>query len=164
MGNIIKFNLARFPEFLGSEGLGYWEEVKKDFVAKYGPDEHMATHVIAKEIGVSARTGEYIDVVGFSNAAMTAQSGSLEKMICCYADQRVAPHGVVSLAERFEDGARRYAGRAHRITDTEYAAVQMAALKETEKQIFAHTTIAPDAITEAMCEKYFPILENFAIV
>jgi hypothetical protein len=164
MGNILKFDLARFPEFLGSEGLAYWEGVKEEFAAKYGSNEHAATLTIAKEIGVSARTWKYIDAVGFSNAATVARSGSLEKMICCYADQRVSPRGVVSLDERFEDGARRYAGRVHRITNVEYASVQIAALAEMEKQIFARTTIAPDAITEAVCEKYFSMFENFAIL
>jgi hypothetical protein len=164
MGNILKFDLARFPEFLGSEGLAYWEGIKKDFITKYGSDEHAATRSIAEEIGISARTREYIDAVGFSNAEATAQSGSLEEMICCYADQRVAPYAVVSLAERFEDGARRYAGRAHRIADAAYAVVQVGALTKMEKHIFAHATIVPEAITEAVSEKYFPMLEHFVIV
>jgi hypothetical protein len=161
MGNILKFDLASLPEFLEPEGLAYWEGVKAKYAAKYGTDEHVATLAIAEEIGVSARIKEYIEAVGFSNALKTAQSGSLEKMICCYADQRVAPHGVVSLAERMEEASLRYAGRAHRITDAAFAAQQFAALVEMEKRIFAHTAIVSDAITEAACEKYFASLEDF---
>jgi 5'-deoxynucleotidase YfbR-like HD superfamily hydrolase len=162
MGNILKFDLASLPEFLEPEGLAYWEGVKAEFAAKYGSDEHAATLAIAKEIGVSARTWEYIDAVGFPKATEVAQDNSLEKKICCYADQRVTPYGVVSLAERFEEASRRYAGRAHRITDAGYAARQVSALGEMERQIFLRAAVAPDAITETVCEKYFPMLENFA--
>ena len=161
MGNILKFNLASLPEFLEPKGLTYWEGIKANYAAKYGPDEHGATLAIAEELGVSARIKEYIEAVGFSNAVKAAQSGSLEKMICCYADQRVAPHGVVSLTGRMEEARIRYAGRAHRITDPEFAARQFAALMKTEKQIFAHTSVTPDAITETSAEKYFSALENF---
>ncbi len=51
MGNILKFDLSYFPEFLEPEGLSYWKVVKADFRAKYGMDEHAATLQIAKEIG-----------------------------------------------------------------------------------------------------------------
>jgi hypothetical protein len=161
MGNILKFNLASLPEFLEPKGLAYWEGVKANYAAKYGTDEHMATHAIAEEIGVSARTKEYMEAVGFSHAASTAQSGLLEKMICCYADQRVAPHGVVSLDGRMEEARIRYAGRSFRENNPEFAAKQFAALVEMEKEIFAHMTIGPDAITEVSAEKYFPALERF---
>lgn len=161
MGNILKFDLSQFPEFLEPEGSAYWEGVKRDFVMKYGQNEHVATLAIAEEIGVSTRTREYIDAVGFPNASKTAGSGSLEKMICCYADQRVAPHGVVSLEERFEEGSRRYAGRAHRVEDPAYAVRQISALKNMEMDIFARTTVVPDAIVEGVAEKYFPMLDGF---
>ena len=35
MGNIIKFNLDYFPEFLEPEGLEYWQYVQNEFIEKY---------------------------------------------------------------------------------------------------------------------------------
>src|SRR5436305_1624080 len=59
MGNIIKFNLSKspqFPSFLEPEGLKYWQAVKDDYLQKYQTeDEHQATLAIAKEIGASAK-------------------------------------------------------------------------------------------------------------
>ncbi len=164
MGNILKFDLSYFPEFLVPEGSAYWEGVKADFGAKYGVDEHAATLQIAREIGVSALTREYIDAVGFPKAVEATEGDSMEKKICCYADQRVAPRGVVSLGERWKEGSGRYAGRSRRAADEGYAARQTAALAELETQIFEHAAIAPDAITEFLCEKYFPALERFELI
>ena len=50
MGNIIKSDLKKFPEFLEPEGLEYWDRVKKEYVEKYGKDEHAATVAIARAI------------------------------------------------------------------------------------------------------------------
>lgn len=164
MGNILKFDLPSLPEFLAPEGLAYWEAVKTEFAMKYGSDEHAATLAIAGEIGVSPRTMAYIDAVGFPNAEKTTQGASLEEKLCCYADQRVTPYGVTSIEGRFKEAARRYAGRSHRINDAGYAERQLAALMEMERQIFLRAAVAPDAITDAACEKYFPSLERFTLV
>src|SRR5690349_16753955 len=53
MGNIIKFDLDNFPQLLGEEikKIDFWKQTQKDFIAKYGVDEHIATQQIAKEIG-----------------------------------------------------------------------------------------------------------------
>lgn len=50
MGNIIKFNMSLFPEFFEPEGIDFWRKVKRSFIKKYGPDEHVATMEIAREI------------------------------------------------------------------------------------------------------------------
>lgn len=113
MGNIIKFRLCDFPEFLQPEGLDYWEQVKISTIQKYGPDEHIATYTIAKEIGVSAETLACIEAVGFSNSIKNVKA-SLTHRICAYADLRVGPHGLLTLRQRLEDGLKRYADRKDR--------------------------------------------------
>ncbi len=163
MGNILKFDLSYFPEFLEPEGSAYWESVKAEFSARYGDDEHGATLAIAREIGVSERTFGYIDAVGFRMAAGTLAGRDPGKMLCCYADMRVAPLGIVSLGERFDEGTKRYAGRSRRDADPEYAERQVSAIREMESLIFVDASISPSDITDASCEKYFYSLGSFAI-
>ena len=55
MGNIIKSDLTVFPEFREPEGLDYWQNVKDDYVKKYGTDHHAANAIIAREIGLVDR-------------------------------------------------------------------------------------------------------------
>ena len=163
MGNILKFDLTYFPEFLEPEGFEYWASVQADFAAEYGRDEHAAALAIARKIGVSERTLGYIDAVGFRNAESTLGSGDPGKMLCCYADMRVAPFGIVTLGERFDEGTKRYAGRSRRDADPEYAARQVAAIREMESRIFADASIGPDDITDASCKKYFSSLGSFMV-
>lgn len=96
MGNIIKFKLDLYPETTVPEGLEYWENIKRDFINKYGNNEHEATKQIVKELGL-VQIIELVDAVGFSNAKINLESGNLSKMIVCYADQSVAPNRILSL-------------------------------------------------------------------
>lgn len=108
MGNIIKFDLKMFPEFLKPEGYDYWKTVQDEYFVKYGKDEHEATYAIAKEIDVSNRVFELILVVGFAKAEDNFCHDDLEKKICAYSDHRVSPFGILSLDERMVEGHKRY--------------------------------------------------------
>lgn len=164
MGNILKFDLGLFPEYLEPQGRDYWEGVKERYRARYGSDEHVATLAIAREIGVSERTLDYIAAVGFSKAVENERSDCFEKKIACYADQRVAPRGIVTLAERLEEGARRYAGRADHQEDEASVAANAAALRSIEKQIFSRASDTPESITAVSCARYLPTLRKYHIV
>lgn len=50
MGNILKFDLHRFPAFLEPKGFVYWQQVQDDYRRMYGNDEHEATVKIVKEV------------------------------------------------------------------------------------------------------------------
>src|ERR1035437_2830314 len=65
MGNIVKYELGYFPEFLKPEGLEYWQNVQNEFREKYGEDEHKVTFLITKEFGLSDRIVELASGNGF---------------------------------------------------------------------------------------------------
>jgi hypothetical protein len=158
MGNIIKFDLTYFPDFVQPEGLEYWQSVKDEYIQKYGPEEHFATEMICKEIGLSDAQIEYLHAIGFSRVKKALASDSLEKKICCYADQRVGPHGVLSVQERLVDGRKRYEGRKDKALVSEQFEELAVALSELEKEIFSHASIQPSDITD---ESIAPIIESF---
>jgi hypothetical protein len=164
MGNILKFDFAVFPESVEPQGLEYWEGVKEEWRKKYGPSEHVATLTIAREIGVSERTISYIDAVGFSTAEENEKSDSFEKKVAAYADMRVDPHGVVTLAERLEDLDRRYGSRTKNLGDEASVALFAAALHAIEQQIFTRASDTPESITALSCEKYIPMLKKYHVV
>lgn len=164
MGNILKFDLAYFPEFLQPQGLAYWEGVKERWRSKYGSDEHAATLAIAREIGVSDLTLDYIDAVGFSNAVANEKSNVFEKKIAPYADMRVAPYGITTLAERMEDANRRYAAHFNDAGSESKIVMSREALRQMERQIFTRVNLAPEDITAASCEKYIPALKRYQVV
>jgi 5'-deoxynucleotidase YfbR-like HD superfamily hydrolase len=146
MGNIIKSDFTAFPEFCEPEGIAHWELVKKEFIETYGPDEHKATLIIAREIGLPEDVIEHIDGIGFSKLERTRDDDSFESKIVEYADTRVAPHGVVSQEGRMYDARERY---KHVPREVDRFDELFAAAREIERQIFGATAMSPEDITEA---------------
>jgi hypothetical protein len=152
MGNIIKFDLNYFPDFTKPEGLEYWQKVKDEYINKYGNEEHVATRVICEEIGLSDKGLRYLNSIGFSRVKTTLDNGTLEEKVCCYADQRVGPHGVLTIEERLSDGRSRYAGRQDKAMVSDKFEGLAEALKELENQIFSSSNIKPDDIKRESIE------------
>src|SRR3989338_8225571 len=82
LGNIIKADLTYFPKFLEPQGLAYWEQVKSDFIQKYGTSEHGATAEIVSEIGVPITVRSLISGLGFSNMEEVERESEIEMKLC----------------------------------------------------------------------------------
>jgi len=158
MGNILKFDLTYFPDALEPRGLAYWEQVKEEYREKYGTDQHEASQLIAREIGLSEEVVRLISLVSFSGLQQTLKEPSFEPKIVEYADCRVAPHGIVSVRDRFIDGRKRYLSRFHKQADNDahYDALTEAGY-EMEQEIFAQCRITPEDITD---EAVAPLIEE----
>ncbi len=156
MGNILKFDLAVFPEFLEPQGLAYWQGVKADFELRYGKNVHEATVVIAKEVGASDRVIELINAVSFNKEKQNWEGDDFGKKICAYADMRVAPYGVTSLKERLLDGEKRYKAST-------FTYVMGAYVKKIETQIFDKCDIVPDDITDGLVEGWFEEFRQLSV-
>lgn len=162
MGNILKSDLARFPEFVEEKGIEYWQGVKDEFVLKYGPDEHVATHMIAREIGLNAEAMECLNHIGFSNLGINEIGDSFENKICNYSDMRVGPHGIISLEERYVDGHKRYSGSKHMVASEKYEELAQSG-RMIENQIFSQTKIRPEEITDEKIKDLMEELRNKVI-
>jgi 5'-deoxynucleotidase YfbR-like HD superfamily hydrolase len=163
MGNIIKFDLNYFPEFLEPEGLEYWQRVKDEYIQKYGNEEHFATKNIVAELVDSEKIKEYVDQVGFSKLQETKEDSSLAKKICAYSDMRVGPYGIISIEERVADGRKRYEGRKDKAIGSDRFEVQANALKELERQIFEMAVGKPDDINDILVNEKIAELKSFII-
>ncbi len=153
MGNILKFDLARFPAFTAPRGVEYWESVKTEYKKKYGSDEHAATQAIMEELGFSKDEDvrELMRGVGLSRVTDVAADDSFERKIVQYSDLRVGPHGVLTLNDRIDEGRERYRGSGRSIgtEDESRFKTLVDASRAIERQIFAHTSIKPEDITDA---------------
>lgn len=140
MGNIVKFKLEAFPDALQPEGLEYWQKQKEEVIQKYGSEQHHVSETIAQELGLPDTVIHMIGNSGVSRLPEIFASDSDELKMLQYADLRVAPAGVVSLTERFEDFARRYSGDK----DTDLFGTG----KNLEGQILSHATVKPEDIND----------------
>jgi len=162
MGNIIKFNLNHFPEHNEPEGIAYWQNVKSDFIHKYGEDEHNASLLISKELDVSSYIYDLINSVDASHVEIISKEEDFGKKICFYADNRVTPHGVTSILERNIEAKERYKDHPHSFTE-ESGLYFMKNLTEIEKQIFSHLNIKPEEINDESIKNYLEKLQDFSM-
>ncbi len=164
MGNIIKFDLKLFPEFLEPEGYDYWLKVQKDYIAKYGNDEHEATRIIAEELSATPRIKELLNSVGSSKTSRIISSKDKSKWIANYADYRVYPHGVVSLTKRLEDGRKRYVQNKglHSVSMKKSIEIEKFSYK-LEELIQKETSIDLNSITDESVSDIIKQLPNFEI-
>lgn len=163
MGNIIKSDLPLFPKFVEPEGFAYWEKVKKEYIEKYGEDEHAATIAIAREIGLSKRVTELISNIGFGKMAKIRDENDLEGQILEYADMRVLPHGIASTAERIREGSARYVGKKGGFSAPEYEKL-FEALGQIENNIVKRSGIKPEDITDESVKTTLENFQNYRIV
>ncbi len=166
MGNIMKTEFTTFPpEFYGDKDVAYWQAVKDECAAKYGSDEHSATAAIVREIGVGEDIVRLIDSMGFSKAEHVLNEGSLELQVLEYADQRVAPYGVVSMTERLKEGHERYKSRVgsdYAEPDREFEK-NHATLSELERRLFDGLQITPESLTEESLKDTIGSLRTYRI-
>lgn len=162
MGNIIKYDFINFIEQYEKEGLDYWKNVQKEFIAKYGPNEHIATSSIVKEIGLSPAIIELISNIDSKLMEKIYNSDDFNLKICKYADLRAAPYSVVSINERMEEAKKRYEGHRNEFNEKERESFKENIIK-IEKQIFSHSNIKPEDINDKSITPYLEKLQDFSI-
>jgi hypothetical protein len=163
MGNIIKFKLDRFPEFLQPEGYEYWKKVQDTFKEKYGTDEHLATLIICDELGVSDAVLNCIRAVGMTRVHHNVTEGTLEERITNYADLRVGPKGLMSIHERLADGKVRNGNTHDGVTLTDAGFRTMSAQIVELERMLTTPTCTPQALTGDMCAPLIETLRAYEI-
>jgi hypothetical protein len=161
MGNIIKSKFEFFPEFLKPEGLKYWQNIKNEYIKKYGRSEDEATIQIMKELHLP---DNIIFLAGQNRFSLVCEHCKINNMnikIIHYADLRVAPYGVVSYDERMNEAKIRYKTKNN---DEEKERQKLITCgKEIEKQIFSKCKIKPEDITDETIKPIILNLKNFVL-
>ena len=162
MGNIIKFQLDKFPEWNEPEGTEYWKKVKDECILKYGDNEHKASLMIGKEIGLSSKILELINGMDSKLMGKIYNSNDFDLKICKYADLRVAPRSIVSINERMDEAKKRYEGHKNKFNKQERKLFRENIIK-IEKQIFPYSKIKPEDINDKYIQKNLEFLKDFEI-
>lgn len=142
MANLLKTRKETPVQFFEPEGEEYWMQKYNEMVKRYGKDVDRATILIAQEIGASKKTQEIIASIGFT-ALDEGSSLDILCMIANYADMRVPPEGIGTLAERISDGRKRYKDIAGALSEEFIRRAY-----EQECEIFEGLYITPSDITE----------------
>ena len=158
MGNIIKDQLIYYPEFLEPEGLDYWQNIRNEFIKKYGNSEDEATFLIGQEIKLNPDILELLRELVLIKLEDYTGPNTFKLQICKYADVRVSPLMVLSLKDRIEEWHKRNSN----ITQ-ENALFTYNFFSGVEKQIFAKCKIKPEDITDEAVAPIIESLKDFVI-
>lgn len=159
IGNMIKFKLDMYPEFLKPEGYEYWKKVKDKMIDKYGKDEHIASLMIAEELGVSESILNIISCIEFTKVEQNVASKDINKKIAAYADTRVGIRGIQLQEERWREARERYKlnkNKAHLMPE-ERLEYFLGFHAKLEEQIFEFCKITPKDIND---NSVAPIIEE----
>jgi len=147
LGNVVKFDFDKHPEFLGDEiiNLDFWRNEQQKIIAQYGPDDHQATQKMLEEIGAPSLVTQTILAKGFGNSIATKDSTSWELKILHYADLRVMPTGVSTLQARLDEVLNRLDKYKNRPDLPDL----VQACKDIERQIQENLSVNISQITDA---------------
>jgi len=146
LGNIVKFQMEKHPDFLGEEEkrLQYWLKVQKEMIKKYGDDDHLATGKMLEESGIDSEVLQIIMKKSFHQAVKMEKANNWTLKVLFYADLRVGPLGIVPLKERFNEAIP----RLKMYKETDYLDGLVKACYQIEKQIQANLEVDVSKITE----------------
>jgi hypothetical protein len=167
MGNIIKFSFEYKPESFQPEGVEYWKGVKKEFIEKYGTDEHAASNIIAKEIGLSKEVLDLVNSFGFAHADERMNDGRIGAKICIYSDMRVSPSGILPLIDRLNEGLARFKKNKPdeaNASSEEHRQYLFKCMVEIERQIFSKCKIKTEDINDESIKNFVLYLKEYNII
>ncbi|HKB88362.1 MAG TPA: HD domain-containing protein [Patescibacteria group bacterium] len=161
MGNIIKFNLDKHPEFLGAQEsrIDYWKKVQKEIIQKYGSDEEAATRKMLEEVQVDKKSIQIIEDKAFGNSINIKDSSDWRLKLLYYADLRTLPFGVGTLEERLSDVRARMPKYTSRLDFEDL----VSACREIEQQIKKNIDLPVSEITATSSGFDKNILSKFEI-
>jgi hypothetical protein len=147
IANIAKFTLddpTKLQDQRILENLDFWRESQARFITKYGSDDHAATDTILDEVGVGDRIRSAIQDKSFINIIRNAAGADWLTKLVSYADFRVNPDGLVSLAERAEYIAKRYPDKYGNRPDL---SDMVAAMHSLDAQVGANLSVPTTELT-----------------
>ena len=150
IGNIVKADYRKNIELYPDEmrDFKYWLTVQEMIRDRFGDTDREATLNIARDIGVDKSVLELIEQKQFILNEETTESQNWERKIGAYADQRVAPQGVMTLQARLDEARHRYAGiEKASVNSPRFEALRDAAFR-IERQIAKFTTIQLSSIDD----------------
>lgn len=167
MANIIKFDfsqtVALFPNLYSRDDIPKLEQIKKEFIEKYGNDPHQASALIIKELKNPKDIKNLVGGLGFKRVPFLWEEMDYESMIIQYADMRVSPYGVESMENRLNDFFKRYKHRSDFEEKYPKSEKSKEILFQIEKLIIENTSSNLISLTEDQVSVYYEKLKNLTI-
>ena len=156
LGNLVKFNLSdTTPLMLLTDAeLPLYRTLQAEWHQKYGTVVDEVTVQFVKELRLihAQAISQIILTHTEGTQPSTVNHDDWTQKLCDYTDFRVAPQGLVSLKERFDDLGKRYAERESGWENPEKVAQKLNLFSTIETQLQTHIDLNLQQITAADLE------------
>lgn len=156
LGNLVKFDLTNTAPImlLPPPELEKYRSLQAIWHQKYGTQVDAVTVQLINELKLVNGPAIRQIILTHSDSTLptTVTNQDWSQKLCDYADFRIAPHGLVTLQERFADLAKRYAGRTNDWNTTAKVSAKLALFQSIETQLQAHLAVGLNAITTSDLE------------
>jgi hypothetical protein len=163
IGNIVKIDVEKLPHETWEENFTSIQETQAKMRHRFGSNDHLASAEIACEVGLTASEIDFLNAKIFIKNDLTLASHDYNLKIAAYADQRVAPTGVVGLLERLNEAKTRYRNKPGSSMNNPRTDHLIQCAIQIEKQIMQYCSLQPDEITDARTMSFTKKLEAFSI-
>lgn len=126
------------------EVIDFWKKRKQEFVNSYGSNDKFASLKILEEIDFPKEGIELFKEEEF----FKFDTKKFEAKIGLYVDNRVSPHGIVTIRNRVEEAKSRYSITSEMISNYEKL------LSDLEENIFNYIKFSPDFLSNQNIEPY----------
>ena len=163
IGNVVKSDFDNQPNLLEEEQdrIDHWKHVQAEMIDRFGKDDHVASHRIAEIIGLSRDELALLDAKIFIKNDLTRESTDYELKLAAYADQRVAPHGVMGLLDRLSEAKERYRDKPGSSMNNPRTDLLIECAVAIENQLRQYMRINPDSITQDTLSDRIATLRHF---
>ena len=163
IGNIVKMELTEEDAKSLGVDLAVLVHKKKEFINRYGTDDHVVSLEIARQLGLTETELDLMAAKVFINNENIMASTNYEVKISAYADQRVAPNGVLPLMERLLEAKRRYKNKPGTSMNNPRTDLLIQCAEEIERQVQKYCVLPLNEITSESIHHLMVYLENYKI-
>lgn len=163
LGNIVKIDSNSLGEkdFASGGSLELFETVRDRFLQRFGLDDHKISEAIGEEIGLTTDELDLMARKVFVRNDETLASDNFTLKIGAYADQRVAPNGIVGLLERLLEAKERYSNKPGSSMNNPRTDMLIHCAEQIEAQIMSRCTLKASEITDDRAHPVIHQLESY---
>lgn len=163
-GNFVKMDAEDVRDSLPENvSVELFEDLREKYTREFGQDDHAISEAIARDIGLSDREINLMQQKVFMKNDETASSEDWEAKIGAYADQRVAPDGVMSLEARLQEAKERYEDNPGSSMNNPRTDEMIEYAHTIESQVMKQCAINPGEITDDVLNPVIRELKSFEI-
>jgi hypothetical protein len=147
LGNVVRMTFDN-PDLISvyekNGDIDKLRRVMEETIEKYGDVDYEVTDKMCRELGVNDRILFLLNNKAFIQNKETCVSDDFDLKVCAYADQRIAPLGVIGLKERLDEAR----ARGHKSLHHPEADVFVDCALKIERQVLDNTDLVAEDIND----------------